>query len=85
MTAPSWWSAAHCRGLDVDTFFPLPNDQATTQRALSICGLCPVQIPCRRYALSHGEQYGIWGGLTEATRQAIMRGAPTRVATGARR
>ncbi|MFF7160752.1 WhiB family transcriptional regulator [Streptomyces sp. NPDC008086] len=72
----SWWSAAHCRGTDIETFFPPPGDQAAVQRALTICGLCPVRIPCRRYALRHRERYGIWGGLTEGTRDTLIRIGP---------
>ena len=78
MTAPDWRDAASCRGICVETFYPLPNDQVTTQRALTICSLCPVRTPCRRYALSRKERYGIWGGLTEQTREAIMRRSPPR-------
>ena len=78
MTAPDWRNAASCRGMGVETFYPLPNDQATIQRALAICSLCPVRMPCRQYALRHKEQHGIWGGLTEETREAIMRRSPPR-------
>ncbi|MBO4252447.1 WhiB family transcriptional regulator [Streptomyces griseorubiginosus] len=73
MTRSNWRSAASCRGLDVETFYPLPEDQATIRTALSVCSRCPVRTPCRRHALSRKERYGIWGGLTEAAREAIMR------------
>lgn len=73
MTAPR---AAACRGADTETFFPAPGDLATVRRALMICGRCPVRIPCRRYALDHGERYGIWGGLTEETRETLLRIGP---------
>ncbi|WP_443054276.1 WhiB family transcriptional regulator [Streptomyces sp. NBC_00271] len=71
-----WWKRAHCRGSDVDNFFPLPNDRPAVERALEMCCRCPVRNPCRRYAISHSERYGIWGGLTEATREALMRRTP---------
>ncbi|WP_405883236.1 WhiB family transcriptional regulator [Streptomyces sp. NBC_01136] len=71
--AVDWWHAAHCRGTDVETFFPLPDDQTTIEQALTMCGLCQVRIPCRRYALSQRERHGIWGGLSEATRESLMR------------
>ena len=74
-SAVGWWKRAHCRGADIENFFPLPNDQDTIERALEMCGQCPVRNPCRRYAISHSERYGIWGGLTEATREALMRTA----------
>ncbi|MFG2557104.1 WhiB family transcriptional regulator [Streptomyces sp. NPDC048581] len=71
-----WWQAAYCRGADTETFFPLPGDQATIQRALAICESCPVRSPCRRYALSRRERHGIWGGLTEQTRELLIRMGP---------
>ncbi|MFC8430112.1 WhiB family transcriptional regulator [Streptomyces sp. NPDC057253] len=73
MTAPR---IAACRGTDTATFFPAPGDLATVRRALLICGRCPVLIPCRRYALDHRERYGIWGGLTEETRETLLRIGP---------
>ncbi|MFJ9902416.1 WhiB family transcriptional regulator [Streptomyces sp. NPDC101152] len=75
MTAPR---AAACRGADVETFFPAPGDVAAVRRALMICDRCPVRIPCRRYALDHRERYGIWGGLTEETRETLLRIGPPR-------
>lgn len=71
-----WWQAASCRGADTETFFPLPGDQSGVQRALAICELCPVRVPCRRYALGHRERHGIWGGLTEETRELLIHMGP---------
>jgi WhiB family redox-sensing transcriptional regulator len=70
------WPAAACRGADIETFFPSPGDLATVRRALMICDRCPVRIPCRRYALDHRERHGIWGGLTEETRETLIRIGP---------
>ncbi|MDQ1073244.1 WhiB family transcriptional regulator [Streptomyces canus] len=70
------WPAAACRGADIETFFPPRGDLAAVRRALMICDRCPVRIPCRRYALDHGERYGIWGGLTEETRETLIRIGP---------
>jgi WhiB family redox-sensing transcriptional regulator len=71
-----WWLTASCRGADTETFFPPPGDVATVQRALMICDQCPARIPCRRYALDHRERHGIWGGLTEETRETLIRLGP---------
>ncbi|MEV7732984.1 WhiB family transcriptional regulator [Streptomyces sp. NPDC088921] len=70
------WPSAACRGADMKTFFPAPGDLATVRRALTICDRCPVRIPCRRYALDNRERYGIWGGLTEETRETLIRIGP---------
>ncbi|MFC4502739.1 MULTISPECIES: WhiB family transcriptional regulator [Streptomyces] len=72
----SWRTAAYCRGADIRTFFPPPGDHGAIQRALAICALCPVRAPCLRYALSHRERHGVWGGLTEETRETLTRTEP---------
>ncbi|MBK3566417.1 WhiB family transcriptional regulator [Streptomyces sp. MBT62] len=74
--AAGWWPAASCRGSAIETFFPPPGDRAAVQRALTICARCPVRIPCRRYALDHRARHGIWGGLTEETRETLIRMGP---------
>ncbi|MFJ9100864.1 WhiB family transcriptional regulator [Streptomyces sp. NPDC102405] len=81
--AAGGWQSAACRGVDMKTFFPAPSDLATVRRALMICDECPVRIPCRRYALDNRERYGIWGGLTEETRETLIRiGPPPGVSSG---
>ncbi|SCL30459.1 WhiB family transcriptional regulator, redox-sensing transcriptional regulator [Micromonospora rhizosphaerae] len=68
-----WWDRAACRGIDVDVFYPLPNDGAAAERALRVCGRCPIRAKCRQYAVSNREAYGIWGGMTERQRAALVR------------
>ncbi|MGX9883392.1 WhiB family transcriptional regulator [Streptomyces sp. NPDC002276] len=75
-SATGWWPAASCRGADIETFFPPPGDLETVRQALTICDRCPVRMPCRRYALAQRERHGIWGGLTEDTRETLMRMGP---------
>lgn len=76
LSAAGRWPTASCRGVDIETFFPPPGDLVTVERALTICDHCPVRIPCRRYALDHQERHGIWGGLTEETRETLLRMGP---------
>ena len=83
MAIESWaygwqWQAA-CRGEDSGTFFP-PHDTETRdervareQRAKSMCARCPVRIECLEYSLAVPEHYGIWGGLNEHERRALLR------------
>jgi Transcription factor WhiB len=49
-----------------DIFFS--DDRADIERAKAICLTCPVRQPCEQYARSHDE-YGVWGGTTEAERR----------------
>jgi WhiB family redox-sensing transcriptional regulator len=32
-----------------------------------------VRLECLEYALSHGEKFGIWGGLSERERRRVRR------------
>lgn len=67
----SWTEDANCKGADVDLFFS--NDDTEQRRALEMCKGCPVQEPCLRFALSEGEMYGIWGGVSESDRRSMIR------------
>ena len=46
-------------------------------RAKAICATCPVRGPCLDYALRIREQHGIWGGLNEVERRALLERAAT--------
>ena len=41
--------------------------------AKQICSSCPVLVRCRAHALAVHEPYGVWGGLSEAERDEIVR------------
>lgn len=41
--------------------------------ARRLCQSCPVQAECLDYALTAGEDEGIWGGCTEREREALRR------------
>lgn len=45
-----------------------PRRLGRLRRAKQLCGSCPVQMDCRRYALAVGEPFGVWGGLSESER-----------------
>ncbi|SDR71315.1 WhiB family transcriptional regulator [Actinopolymorpha singaporensis] len=51
-----------------------PERLAREARALEFCAACPVLEPCRTHALALPETYGVWGGTTEANRNAVRRG-----------
>ena len=66
-----WQRFAACRGLPTPMFYPPTG--ASTGRALAVCARCPVRSACEQHARSTGEQYGIWGGLTESERTRLAR------------
>lgn len=75
-----WQVDALCRGSHAYLFFP-PSSferkderERREQRAVAICQVCPVQSPCRQYALTIQEPFGIWGGLTESDRRQVLAG-----------
>lgn len=67
-------SRAHCRDTDPDTLFAKGADQNTAKR---ICQGCPVRLPCLVEALTHRIHEGVWGGMTERQRRALLRAHPT--------
>jgi len=78
-----WEMEARCRGMDGTVFFG-PNGFEPKQERLSreeaakaICAGCPVIAACRDHSLEHGELYGVWGGLGEVERRALLEGRGT--------
>jgi WhiB family redox-sensing transcriptional regulator len=72
-----WQVHGACRGMDSARFF-YPEGERSPRRerreaaAKAICARCPVITDCRTHALQVQEPYGIWGGLTENERLAIL-------------
>jgi WhiB family redox-sensing transcriptional regulator len=68
-----WVARAACRGVDPERLFV----QGAEQRAATvICRHCPVQVECLADALDHRVGFGVWGGLTERERRALLRARP---------
>lgn len=68
----SWVETARCRGAE-DDLFPEGKQQ---KRAAAICMGCPVRQDCLIEALDNRLEWGIWGGLTERERRALLRQHP---------
>ncbi len=73
MSATVWRKRAGCKGLDVELFYPAPEDESEANEAKAICAQCPVRQACLEYALAHREREGVWGGMTERERRRIVR------------
>jgi WhiB family redox-sensing transcriptional regulator len=52
-----------------------PSRARRTAAAKAVCHGCPVIAPCREFALRTREPFGVWGGLAEAERRAMIEGA----------
>lgn len=73
-----WRLRARCRDYPGDLFFPLGTTgpaQLQAEEAKAVCRRCPVMAECLRWALQTGQEYGIWGGLTEEERRIMRRRA----------
>ncbi len=67
----TWQRFANCLGVDPDLFFP--ERGASTREAKEVCRACVVRVDCLEYAITNGEKFGIWGGLSERERRRIRR------------
>ena len=67
----AWQDEANCMGANADLFFP--ERGASTRKAKQICAECEVQVECLEYAITNGEKFGIWGGLSERERRRIRK------------
>ncbi|MEZ7004983.1 WhiB family transcriptional regulator [Streptomyces sp. AD55] len=70
---PHWSEHAACSLEEAGLFFPADGDTITLKEAKAVCSGCRVQSDCRRSALDRGEQHGVWGGLSERERRALLR------------
>jgi WhiB family redox-sensing transcriptional regulator len=68
-----WTIAAGCRGMDPDELFV---QGAAQNRAKVVCATCPVRTECLADALDNRVEYGVWGGMTERERRALLRKRP---------
>lgn len=67
-----WAKIAACRDQPLSLFFDTGPGNGPTE-ALRICARCPVRIACDDFATETRQQFGIWGGLTEAARKRKLR------------
>lgn len=65
-----WTSQAACRGSDPDTLFV---QGAAQNRAKAVCMGCGVRTECLADALDNRVEFGVWGGMTERERRALLR------------
>lgn len=73
-----WQQDGLCRTMNPEVFFHPDGERGPSRRwrdrrAVAVCQECPVLAACREHALRVREPYGVWGGLTEEEREAILR------------
>jgi WhiB family redox-sensing transcriptional regulator len=68
-----WTAEAACQNRQPDELFV---KGAAQNRAKQLCLGCPVRTECLAEALDNRIEWGVWGGLTERERRALLRRRP---------
>jgi WhiB family transcriptional regulator, redox-sensing transcriptional regulator len=68
-----WAAQGACRSGDPDTLFVQGAEQ---NRAKAVCMGCPVRTECLADALDNRVEFGVWGGMTERERRALLKRRP---------
>ncbi len=68
-----WTTSAACRSNDPDDLFV---QGAAQNRAKQVCLGCPVRAERLADALDNRVEFGVWGGMTERERRALLRRRP---------
>ena len=77
-----WRHDAACRDEDPELFYPIGNlgpALLQVEQAKAVCRRCPVTRQCLAFALDAGEDFGVWGGMSEEERRAVKRRGGVRV------
>lgn len=72
--AYDWREDALCGQTDPEAFFPEKGGNPGGD-AKRICALCGVQPECLEYALTTGQDEGVWGGFTAHELKRMRRAA----------
>jgi WhiB family transcriptional regulator, redox-sensing transcriptional regulator len=69
----AWVQQGLCKSADPDELFVRG---AAQRKAAAICRHCPVMQECAADALDNQVEYGVWGGMTERQRRALLKENP---------
>jgi len=72
-TIEDWLPEAVCRQTNPDALFVPEVQQKIAKR---LCDRCPVRYECLAEALDERIEAGVWGGMTERERRALLRRYP---------
>ena len=68
-----WAPLGACSKSDPDALFV---QGAAQQTAKVVCQRCPVIAECLADALDNRTEFGVWGGMTERERRALLKRRP---------
>lgn len=72
----TWRNRAACLDEDPELFFPVGNTGPALLRieeAKAVCRRCEVVETCLEWAMESGQDFGVWGGMSEDERRALKR------------
>ncbi|MCI7551806.1 MAG: WhiB family transcriptional regulator [Actinomycetaceae bacterium] len=69
----TWAVQAACSNVDPDSLFVRGSAQRQVRQ---VCYSCAVRLECLADALNSHSVFGVWGGLTERERRALLRKYP---------
>lgn len=69
----TWAVQAACANVDPDSLFVRG---AAQRQVRQVCFSCSVRLECLADALDSNTAFGVWGGLTERERRALLRRFP---------
>ena len=72
-SSQDWTALSACNNADPDELFVTG---AAQNRAKTLCMGCPVRTECLSDALDNRIEFGVWGGMTERERRALLRRRP---------
>jgi len=73
MWVEDWAPRAACKVEQPDQLFVRGAEQ---NKAKQLCAGCPVRTECLAEALDNQVEWGVWGGMTERERRALLRRRP---------
>ena len=73
MWVDEWSLQAACRENEPDELFVRGAEQ---NKAKMVCSGCVVRTECLAEALDNQIEWGVWGGMTERERRALLRRSP---------
>lgn len=74
MWVDDWASRGACREGQPDQLFVRGAEQ---NKAKQVCAGCAVRTECLAEALDNQIEWGVWGGMTERERRALLRRRPS--------
>ena len=72
----TWRNRAACLDEDPELFFPVGNTGPALLRieeAKAVCHRCEVVETCLEWAMKSGQDFGVWGEMSEDERRALKR------------